>query len=212
MNTMERIAEAGVVAVLRAPDADTAVQTGLALARGGVWAIEVTFSTPDAPAAISALRRAESSLLVGAGTVLTCDQLHQAHAAGAQFVMSPHTDVALAAEADAAGLVYVPGALTPTEVVAAARVSPLVKLFPASLGGPSYLRAVREPLPQVQLIPTGGVSVDNLAAWQQAGAYAVGAGGGLCAPALMAAGDYDQITERARAFAEARDNLREAHR
>ncbi len=203
MTAAGRMAEAGIVAVLRAPSADGAVRASRALAAGGIHAVEITFTTPDAPDAVARLRTEDPDLLVGVGTVLTTDQLRAAIAAGAHFAVSPHTDADLAALAAEHALTYIPGALTPTEVVGAARLSPVVKLFPASLGGPSYLRALREPLADVQLVPTGGVRADNLGDWFRAGALAVGAGGQLCPGDLIARGDFDTITARARTFADA---------
>jgi 2-dehydro-3-deoxyphosphogluconate aldolase / (4S)-4-hydroxy-2-oxoglutarate aldolase len=198
-----RLAEAGVVAVLRAPSAEGAVRAGVALAAGGIRAVEITFSTPGAAEAVAALREAEPSLLVGAGTVTDAHQLQAVAAAGAEFAVSPHTDGQLVAAAREHGLLYLPGALTPTEVVHAAALSPVVKLFPASLGGPGYLKALRAPLPGVQIVPTGGVDASNLGEWLDAGALAVGAGGELCPGALVASGDFGAITERAAGFAAA---------
>jgi len=108
-------------------------------------------------------------------------------------------------------LLHLPGALTPTEVVRAAALAPVVKLFPASLGGPSYLRALREPLADVRLVPTGGVRADNIGDWFRAGAFAVGAGGALCPADLIARGDFDTITERAAEFSDALAAHRKDH-
>ena len=207
---VDRIAAAGVIAVVRAPSAEAAVRTGLALAAGGVSAIEVTFSTPDAPAAIAELRAADAGLLVGAGTVTEPAQLAAVAEAGAEYAVSPHTDRALVDAADRAGLLYLPGALTPTEVVTAAALSPVVKLFPASLGGPGYLKALLAPLRGTRIVPTGGVDAGNLGTWLDAGALAVGAGGELCPGDAIARGDFDVVTERAQAFAAALDAYRRA--
>lgn len=216
MRVLERAADvvaeirrAGVIAVVRAPSADGAVRAGRALGAGGVRAIEITFSTPDAPAAIAALREAEPDLLVGAGTVTEAGQLRAVAQAGAAFAVSPHTDFELVAAAGAAGILYVPGALTPTELVAAAAHAPVVKLFPASVGGPGYLKAILAPLPQLRLVPTGGVSADNLGAWLDAGAIAVGAGGDLCPAALIASEDFEELTRRAGEYARALSAHRE---
>lgn len=207
---VEQLAAAGVVAVLRAPSADGAVEASLALARGGVRAVEITFSTPDAVSAIERLVAHDEELLVGAGTVTTLDQLHSVADAGAAFAVSPHTDPALADAARERGLLYLPGALTPTEVVRAAQLGEVVKLFPASLGGPAYLKALLAPFPELRIVPTGGVDAGNVGDWLRAGAMAVGAGGELCPAKLIADGDFDTITERARGFAAALDAYRGA--
>src|SRR5205085_3252039 len=122
---------------------------------------------------------------VGAGTVRTVDDVEAAVDAGAVYLVSPHTDPALCARAGQLGAAYLPGAFTPTEIVAAwSAGAAAVKLFPARLGGPRYLRDIREPLPDIPIVPTGGVSAENAAEWFAAGAVAVGAGGSLIGDAL----------------------------
>ncbi|WP_353808094.1 bifunctional 4-hydroxy-2-oxoglutarate aldolase/2-dehydro-3-deoxy-phosphogluconate aldolase [Agromyces sp. SYSU T00194] len=199
------VRDAGVLAVLRAPSPDSALAVVDALVAGGVTGIEVTFSTPDAPGVIAAVReRHGDDVLVGAGTVTTVEHARSAAAAGAQFLVSPGTLPDLTAAMLDTGLVTMTGALTPTEVMVAHGLgSHVVKVFPASLGGPSYLSALRAPLPDVPLMPTGGVTPDNVAAWYAAGAVAVGAGGDLVPGSALAAGDMDEITRRARRFADA---------
>jgi 2-dehydro-3-deoxyphosphogluconate aldolase/(4S)-4-hydroxy-2-oxoglutarate aldolase len=196
------LAERGIVAVLRAGSAERAVAAARALAEGGVTAIEVTFSVPDAPAAIAELATDES-LLVGAGTVLRADQVDAALHAGARFVVSPNLDDEVLDAAQRTGVPALPGVLTPTEVARAARRCSLVKLFPASLGGPAFLAALREPFPGVAFIPTGGVTADNLGDWLRAGAVAVGAGGDLCPRIAIESGDADALRARARRYADA---------
>jgi len=196
------LARRGVVAVLRAGSAERAVGAARALAEGGVTAIEVTFSVPDAPAAIAELAPDES-LLVGAGTVVSADQVDAAVRAGARFVVSPHLDDAVLDAAKRNGVPALPGVLTPTEVARSARRCSLVKLFPASLGGPAFLAALKEPFPGVDFVPTGGVTADNLGDWLRAGAVAVGAGGDLCPRAAIESGDADALRARARRYADA---------
>jgi 2-dehydro-3-deoxyphosphogluconate aldolase/(4S)-4-hydroxy-2-oxoglutarate aldolase len=196
------LAKRGIVAVLRAGSAERAVAAALALAEGGVSAIEVTFSVPDAPAAIAELANDES-LLIGAGTVLSADQVDAAVRAGARFVVSPNLDEQVLDAAADSGVPAVPGVLTPTEVARAARRCSLLKLFPASLGGPAFLAALSEPFPGVGFVPTGGVTADNLADWLRAGAVAVGAGGALCPRAAIESGDADVLRARARRYADA---------
>ena len=158
------------MAVLRAPSSAAAYDAAMALAAGGVRGIEVTFSTPGAAAAIRRIRAAQGpGLLVGAGTVLSAEHVAEAADAGAAFLVSPGNDPEVAAAMRSAGPAACLGALTPTEVMAAWRSgADIVKLFPASLGGPSYLRSLRGPLPHIPLMPTGGVVPANLRAWLDA--------------------------------------------
>jgi 2-dehydro-3-deoxyphosphogluconate aldolase/(4S)-4-hydroxy-2-oxoglutarate aldolase len=206
--TVERLQAEQLLAVVRAPSADAAVRTARALAAGGIRGIEITFTTPDAPAAIGALA-GEDELFVGAGTVLTPDQAEASIQAGAQFIVSPGLSVPVIERGHAASVLTIPGAVTPTELMAAAEHARVIKLFPASLGGPSYMKAVLAPFPDLNLVPTGGVSADNLADWYAAGAFALGAGGDLCPNALIAASDFDGITAIARRYRAALDRLEE---
>jgi 2-dehydro-3-deoxyphosphogluconate aldolase / (4S)-4-hydroxy-2-oxoglutarate aldolase len=201
------LAERGIVAVLRAGPAERAVAAARALAEGGVTAIEVTFSVPDAPSVIAELATDES-LLVGAGTVLSADQVDAAVHAGARFVVSPNIDEEVLDAAESRGVPALPGVFTPTEVARAARRCSLLKLFPASLGGPALLGALREPFPGLAFVPTGGVTAGGIGDWLRAGAVAVGAGGDLCPREAIEAADLEQLRARARhyaaAFAESR--------
>jgi 2-dehydro-3-deoxyphosphogluconate aldolase / (4S)-4-hydroxy-2-oxoglutarate aldolase len=201
------LAERGIVAVLRAGPAERAVAAARALAEGGVTAIEVTFSVPDAPSVIAELATDES-LLVGAGTVLSADQVDAAVHAGARFVVSPNIDEEVLDAAESRGVPALPGVFTPTEVARAARRCSLLKLFPASLGGPALLGALREPFPGLAFVPTGGVTAGGIGDWLRAGAIAVGAGGDLCPREAIEAADLEQLRARARhyaaAFAESR--------
>jgi 2-dehydro-3-deoxyphosphogluconate aldolase/(4S)-4-hydroxy-2-oxoglutarate aldolase len=202
---IERIRDEGILAVVRAANPRAAVETAKALGAGGVRAIEITFTTPDAERAIERLRRDHDDLFVGAGTVRTVPQAEAAIDAGSEFLVSPGLAFDVLAVARREGVAAIPGALTPTELDAASEWSDVVKLFPASLGGPSYLKALRGPFPDLNLIPTGGVSVANLGEWRGAGAFALGAGGDLCPPAAIAAGEFDELTRRAAAYREALD-------
>jgi 2-dehydro-3-deoxyphosphogluconate aldolase/(4S)-4-hydroxy-2-oxoglutarate aldolase len=193
-----------VVAILRGRHGEHLDAVLDVLVESGVRSLEVTLNTPGA---LAALRRAGTrygpEVTVGAGTVRTVTDLGSAVAAGARFLVSPHTDLTLAARAGEAGVPYLPGALTPTEIVAAwAAGAAAVKLFPARLGGPRYLRDVREPLGDIPIVPTGGVSVDNVADWFAAGAVAVGVGGTLIGDALDG-GDLSALARRASALVKA---------
>lgn len=202
---LARTRATGVLAVLRAPSADAAIDASEALIRGGITGIEVTFSTPDAPAVIRELiARHGDGAHVGAGTVTTREQAEQAAEAGAEFLVSPGTLPDLTRAMLDTGRVVMTGALSPTEVMSALELGvDVVKIFPASLGGPAYLGALRGPFPDAPLMPTGGVKPDNLADWFAAGAVAVGAGGDLASSASIAASDWADLEARAARFASA---------
>jgi 2-dehydro-3-deoxyphosphogluconate aldolase/(4S)-4-hydroxy-2-oxoglutarate aldolase len=206
---LSELRTAGIVAVLRAPSADSAVSTVDALVRGGITGVEITYSTPGAADAIRRVAdRYGDAVYLGAGTVLRAGQAREAVEAGARFLVSPGSDLALAEAMTATGAAVMLGALTPTEVMTALRLgSAVVKIFPASLGGPGYLRSLRGPFPHVPFMPTGGVNADNLADWYRAGAVAVGAGSDLCTAAAMATGDWVTIEQTARRFAQALRHL-----
>ncbi len=199
MTVLDRLRDAVVVAVLRAPDAGSALASVSALVAGGVRAVEITYSTPDAAAVVAQLRREHrDDLLVGAGTVTTAAQAVESAEAGAQFLVSPGTTEPVAAALRSTGVPFALGALTPSEVMTAVALGAhVVKLFPGSLGGPAYLKALRGPVPDVPLMPTGGVRADNVRAWLDAGAFCLGAGGELVA------GDAEETTRRAAAFVDA---------
>jgi len=200
--TIRRLREAGVLAVLRAPSAAHAVAAGDALVRGGVTGLEITYSTPDAAAAIRELvARHGDAALVGAGTVTTPAQAEEAADAGAAFLVSPGTDEQVARAMTATGRAVMTGALTPSEVMRALSLgADVVKIFPASLGGPALLRALRGPFPDAPLMPTGGVTSENIPDWIAAGAVAVGAGGDLCPATALVEERYDVIERLAREF------------
>jgi 2-dehydro-3-deoxyphosphogluconate aldolase/(4S)-4-hydroxy-2-oxoglutarate aldolase len=191
----------GVVAILRGRSAEHLDAVLDVLVDAGIRSLEITMTTPDALLAVRrAVIRFGASATIGAGTVRTVADVSAAVDAGAAFLVSPHTDPLLAARARELGVAYLPGAFTPTEIVAAMTAgATAVKLFPARLGGPRYLRDIREPLPDVPIVPTGGVSAENAAEWFAAGAVAVGAGGSLTGDALDG-GDLGALRERARAL------------
>jgi 2-dehydro-3-deoxyphosphogluconate aldolase/(4S)-4-hydroxy-2-oxoglutarate aldolase len=203
---------ATVVAVLRAPSPEAAVLATDALVAGGVTGIEITYSTPDAAGVISEVRRRHGDAVhLGAGTVLQPAQAHEAVEAGAEFLVSPGTEPELAGAMLGTGVTVLSGAFTPSEVMAALRLGVhVVKLFPASLGGPAFLKALRGPFPDVAFVPTGGVNPDNLADWLAAGAVAVGAGGELCSARAMATGDWAAVTATAERFSAAARRARES--
>ena len=204
----DRLARArttGILAVLRAPSPELALEASEAIIRGGVSGIEVTFSTPEAPAVIRELiARHGDAAYIGAGTVTTPEQATQAAAACAAFLVSPGTPPHRTRAMLDTGRVVMTGAMTPTEVMGALELGvDVVKIFPASLGGPAYLGALRGPFPDAPLMPTGGVKPDNLADWFAAGAVAVGAGGDLANGTAIANADWADIEQRASRFAAA---------
>lgn len=201
MAFLDLLKRVGVVAVIRGGSADEAVAMAEALVRGGVLGIEITFSTPDCCRAIAHARATlPAEAAVGVGTVRTTTQLADAVAAGAAYAVSPHCDPLLLAEARRLGIPMLPGAITPTEIVAAWNAgAACIKLFPGSLVGVEYVKALRAPLPDIPLMPTGGVTPDNLAEWFAAGVVAVGMGGNLAkgTPAQIEAAARDVSTRLA---------------
>lgn len=205
MNTLDRIQHLGILAVIRGPSPDITLDMVAALVAGGITGIEITYTTPEAERVVSELRqRYGDKIVLGMGTLTLPEHASRARAAGAEFLVSPHCEEALAAAMTATGLPVMMGALTPTEIQWALRHgADVVKVFPASLGGPAYFKSLRGPYPDLKLMPTGGVTLDNLPAWFAAGAFAVGAGGALCPKAWALEGRFDEITARAQSFVDA---------
>lgn len=199
--TTERLREARVIGVVRAGSAGQAVATAMALANAGVRAVELTFTTPGVEEALAQVRRsAGSALLLGAGTLTTPTQARVAADLGVDFLVSPHVDLALLDVMLATGLLAMPGAMTPTEVAAVTKGgAEVIKLFPASSVGIPHMRALSGPFPNVQVVPTGGISAQAAVSWLAAGALAVGMGGELCPRNLVAAGAWDELTRYAAA-------------
>ena len=206
----EAIASSGVIAIGRGVDADRVSTIALALLRGGVSAFELTLNEPESKA-LDALRQVAgrfsgSELLLGAGTVLTIEAAERAIEAGARFLVSPHTDPELVTWANEHDVPVFPGAFTATEILSAWRAgATAVKLFPASVAGAAGLREIRGPLPDIPLIPTGGVTAESAGAFVQAGAVAVGAGGWL-----IGDGTAQGVRERAASIVSAVEEARAA--
>ena len=196
-----------LLAIIRATDPDAAIAASLALFASGIRFLEVSLVTTDALGIIAELARlAPSDCLVGAGTVLTIDDVHRSAAAGATFMVTPAVTEAIA-ESARLGLPVCAGALTPTEVVAARHAgATVVKLFPGSFGGPAYLQALRDPLPDVPFVPVGGVDAARAADYFAAGALAVGVGTPLLGDAARG-GDLDALRGRAAGFLAVRDDV-----
>lgn len=197
------ILEAKVVAVIRMKDAARVADVAAALLKGGIGALEITMTVPGAVEIIRAMARAKApGTLVGAGTVLDAGTATDVIAAGADFVVSPITDRDTVEACRDAGVLVAPGAFTPTEIVAAWRAgADIVKVFPATSLGPQFFRDLRGPLPQVRLMPTGGVTLENAAEFIAAGAAAVGIGTALVDAKMVEAGDWAGLEARARRLA-----------
>jgi 2-dehydro-3-deoxyphosphogluconate aldolase/(4S)-4-hydroxy-2-oxoglutarate aldolase len=198
----ERIVDSGVVAVVRGADADLAVDVAGALVEGGVTAVEVTADTPGAVEMIEDVAGAlGDEAIVGAGTVLDAETARAALLAGAEFLVSPNFDAGVVETANRYGAVVAPGVMTPTEAVDAFEAgADLVKVFPAATLGPGHVAAMKGPLSHIPMMPTGGVNLDNVAAFVEAGAAVVGAGSALVDLEAARAGEFETITETARAF------------
>ncbi len=208
--TLGEIRRIGLIAVLRAPSEELALGIVDALVAGGVTGIEITYSTPNAPDVVRTLDRIHGSrILLGMGTLTRQEQAAEARSAGARFIVSPHTKAGLAEAMVASGLATMLGALTPTEVEHAhALGADVVKIFPASLGGPAYMKSLRGPFPDIPMMPSGGVSAANIGDWLAAGAVAVSASSELCPVDWAEQGRFDAIADRARAFVTAFDDAR----
>jgi len=197
---VSQIEASGVVGIIRLKDPSRLPGVVDALAEGGVTALEITMTVPGA---VDLIRRTARSLpsgfLLGAGTVLDADTARQVVDAGARFLVSPVMRIGLIEAARDLDVPILPGCLSPTEILTAWEAgADIIKVFPATALGPGYLRDVHGPLPDVKLMPTGGVSVENAGDWIRAGAVAVGVGSALLDPAALAAGKYESVRERAK--------------
>lgn len=198
---LARIKAARAIAVIRTATDAQAIETARAAMAGGFEIIEITFGVPHATDVIAALVRQHPDLLIGAGTVLTAEEVNFAVDAGADFLVSPCTLPEMIIAAQDREVVCIPGAFTPTEIYNAYSLgADIVKIFPAVANGPQYLRAVRGPLPQIPIMPTSGVDLSNVADWFSAGAVAVGAVSSVLDPLLIQSGNWDALTRRAAEF------------
>jgi 2-dehydro-3-deoxyphosphogluconate aldolase / (4S)-4-hydroxy-2-oxoglutarate aldolase len=202
---LKKVADAGVVAVIRANSKDQLIGITEALLAGGVPAIEVTMSTPKAIAGIEMLAdRFGDTAVIGVGTVIDAATAQDAIAAGAQFVVSPVFDEEIVATARRYGKIVIPGAFTPTEILRAwSAGADVVKVFPSTGLGPQFFKDILAPLPQLRLTPTGGVDLKNVGEWIKAGAVFVGAGSSLVSKDALSKNDWTSITTNAKAFVEA---------
>lgn len=199
-NVIERIYQTGVIAIMRADSSDQLLAAADAILKGGVNAIEVTMTTPGA---IDVVRQASEKyaegVIFGVGSVLDAETARAAILAGAEFVVGPALNFGMIEICKRYSVPVIPGAFTPTEIIKAWEAgADMVKVFPASFFGPAYLKAIKAPLPQVKLVPVGGVDAGNAAEFIRKGAEVLGVGSALINTALLKAGNLDEITARAR--------------
>lgn len=199
MSDLQRVLDGGIVAIIRATSGEQLVNVARALHEGGIDVIEVTFTVPNVLEILAAVRKdLGKKILLGAGTVLDPETCRAALLAGAEFIVSPSLNLEVIKLCKRYGKLVMPGAFTPTEIVTAWEAgADIVKLFPADCVGPNYLKALRGPLPQVRILPTGGVDLKTLPDFFKAGACAVGLGGQLVEKAAVESGNMTRIRDLA---------------
>jgi 2-dehydro-3-deoxyphosphogluconate aldolase/(4S)-4-hydroxy-2-oxoglutarate aldolase len=207
---LTKLTDPGIVAVVRAKRTDQALPLARALVAGGVIAVEITLTTPDAFRAIREVRQAlGENALVGVGTVLTPQDCQSALDAGAEFVVTPICRTELIALAHAADKPVMLGAYTPTEAQRAHEAgADFIKIFPADGLGPNYIKALRAPLPHLRIVPTGGVVLGNVGQWFEAGCRAVGVGSSLITKEILARDDWPALTQLASQYVAAAKTAR----
>ena len=201
IENLKRIEESGIVAVVRAESSEQALKIAEAVKAGGIQAIEITMTEPGAIEVIKELSRTyiKGEILIGAGSVLDAETARFCLLAGAEYIVSPVLDVETIKLCNRYQKIVIPGAMSVTEVLRAMEAgADIVKIFPATLFGPKIIKAIKGPLPQAILLPTGGVDLNNVAEWITAGSFAVGVGSVLTAGAKK--GDYDEVTRTAKEF------------
>jgi 2-dehydro-3-deoxyphosphogluconate aldolase / (4S)-4-hydroxy-2-oxoglutarate aldolase len=198
-DTIQKMNDLGVVAVIRLQDANKLAKVVEAIRAGGVKAIEITMTVPNAIAMIRSLASSiPSDVLLGAGTVTDPKTAKEVIHAGAQFVVSPILNMDIIKRCNAADIAVMPGCFTPTEIFAAWNAgADVIKIFPATSLGPKYLKDIAGPFPHIKMMPTGGVTLDNIGEWIAAGAFAVGIGSDLLDKKAIDQENYEILTERA---------------
>jgi 2-dehydro-3-deoxyphosphogluconate aldolase/(4S)-4-hydroxy-2-oxoglutarate aldolase len=199
---LRRVLDGGIVAVVRSPDSQQLVEAARALADGGVTTVEITMTVPDALDVVRAVRRALGDrLLLGAGTILDAETARAALLAGAEYLVAPTVNLDVIKLCQRYDKLVMPGAFTPTEILTAWEAgADIVKVFPAEVLGPAFFKAVRGPLPQVRLMPTGGVDLNTAADFLKAGACCLGVGSQLVEPKAVAERKFDRIRDLARQY------------
>jgi 2-dehydro-3-deoxyphosphogluconate aldolase/(4S)-4-hydroxy-2-oxoglutarate aldolase len=203
-DTLSRILDCGIVAVVRSEKPDQLIQVVEALARGGVTAAEITFTVPEADRVIREVRKALGDrIILGAGTVLDSETARTAILAGAEYLVTPCVNLDVIRLAKRYGKVVMPGGFTPTECLTAWEAgADVVKVFPADVVGPAFFKAMKGPLPQIRLMPTGGVDLTTAESFLKAGACCLGVGSSLVEPKAVAAGDFARLESLAAQYIE----------
>lgn len=199
---LNKIKELGVCAIVRGTSSESLLRIADALIEGGVGAIEVTFDTPGAPQMVEDLaKKYSSSILIGAGTVLDPETARIAILSGARFILAPSLNIDMVHMCQRYSVLPVPGILTPTEAVTARENGvQLVKVFPAGVMGPNYIKQIKSPLPQLEMMAVGAVNTENFADFIKAGACSAGIGSDLVNKKLVEEGNFQEITKRAKTF------------
>ncbi len=199
---LRHVLDCGIVAVVRSPDSQQLVEVTRALADGGVTVVEITMSVPNALEVLRQVRQALGDrVLLGAGTVLDAETARAVLLAGAEYIVSPTVNMDVIRLCQRYDKLVMPGAFTPTEILTAWEAgADIVKVFPAEVVGPAYFKAVRGPLPQIRLMPTGGVDLGTAAAFLRAGACCLGVGGQLVEPKAVAERNFDRLRDLARQY------------
>jgi 2-dehydro-3-deoxyphosphogluconate aldolase / (4S)-4-hydroxy-2-oxoglutarate aldolase len=201
---LKAIMDVGVVAIIRLDNSSQFQPAAEAVRDGGIQAIELTMTTPGALEMLNqAGRNVYKNTILGAGTVLDAETARAVILAGAKFIVAPNLSLEVIATARRYSVAVIPGALTPTEIVAAWEAgADVVKIFPASVGGPGLIKALRGPFPHIRVLPTGGVDLDTAAAFIKAGSDAIAVGGNLVDPEVIKRGEFDKITNLAKQYVE----------
>ncbi|MCA9093623.1 MAG: bifunctional 4-hydroxy-2-oxoglutarate aldolase/2-dehydro-3-deoxy-phosphogluconate aldolase [Planctomycetaceae bacterium] len=199
---LQRVLDCGIVAIIRANSGEQLVKVARALYEGGVDVIEVTFTVPNVLEILHAVRKdLGDKILLGAGTVLDPETCRAALLAGAEFIVSPTVNLEVIKMCNRYDKLMMPGAFTPTEVLTAwENGGDIIKIFPGEIGGPNYLKALHGPLPQVRIMPTGGVDLETLPSFFKAGACAVGVGSNLVEKKAVESGDMDRVRTLAQQY------------
>jgi len=198
---LSRLRAQKVIALIRADNADNLLGCARALLAGGLGAIELTMTTPGALGLCAQVTKELPDILLGLGTVLDADTARRGIAAGAKFIVTPAVRPAVIRACNAAGVPVFSGALTPTEAYTAHECgADVIKIFPAEFFGPAYIKSLKAPFPQLEFLPTGGVTPETVGDFLRAGAFATAAGSALVAPAALKAGDWAAISARAKQF------------
>jgi 2-dehydro-3-deoxyphosphogluconate aldolase/(4S)-4-hydroxy-2-oxoglutarate aldolase len=201
-NQLRQILDSGIVAVVRSPDSSQLVEVVRALADGGVTVAEITMTVPDALGVLRQVRQALGErVLLGAGTILDAETARAALLAGAEYLVAPTLNLDVIRLCQRYSKLVVPGAFTPTEILTAWEAgADIVKVFPAEVVGPAFFKAMRGPLPQIRLMPTGGVNLSTAADFLRAGACCLGLGSQLVEPRAVAEGNFERIRDLARQY------------